>query len=62
MDDEERRKLKVGEWVMVRMDDGTVVPKRVRLEPWELAHGHWVIGLSGISGGYKLSRVESLME
>ncbi len=29
----------------------------IRLAPWQLAHGEWVIGLKGISGGYKLSRV-----
>jgi len=59
MSDDERRELKVGELVSVRMDDGSLVVKRVKYEPWELGHGEWVIGLAGISGGYKLSRVES---
>lgn len=61
MTDDERRELRTGDLVMVEMDDGSTVIKRVRRKPWELKHGEWVVGLSGIAGGYLLSRVRSLV-
>jgi hypothetical protein len=57
MNDAQRRALKPGDVVAVRMDDGTYKQCTVKYAPWQLGHGEWVIGLQGIAGGYRLSRV-----
>lgn len=49
--------LLVGSVVMVEHDDGQLHEHTVRTAPWQLGHGDWVVGLSGISGGYSLDRV-----
>lgn len=48
---------KIGQTVVVKMDDGKLYAKKVKYEPWQLGDGTWVIGLEGISGGYALNRV-----
>jgi hypothetical protein len=57
MIDDDRRALKAGEWVEVRHDDGTHRVHEVTRGPWALGHGAWVVGLSGVPGGYALDRV-----
>lgn len=52
-----RTDLQVGDVVIVRRDCGTEEERTVRIAPWKLAHGDWVVGLTGISGGYDLARV-----
>lgn len=54
--------LKVGDKVLVRMDDGNLKEFVVKYDPWQLGHGEWVVGLKGIAGGYLLSRVVSVVE
>lgn len=48
--------LREGDWVIVTRDDGREELRRVRREPWQLGHGAWVVGLSGISSGFALER------
>jgi len=50
-----------GDVVMVRHDLGDSKEHTVTSAPWRLWHGAWVVGLSGVSGGYDLTRVELLM-
>lgn len=59
--DEQRKMLRVGDVVVVRLDDGSEVTTTVRMEPWQLGHGTWAIGLKGISGGYSLARVVAIL-
>ncbi len=49
-------RFRVGDLVEVTLDDGSKALKHVRIEPWQLGHGEWVVGLSGIPGGYRLTR------
>lgn len=58
---EEKRNLQVNESVLVRLDDGHEDIFVVRAVPWKLNHGAWLIGLTGIVGGYDLSRVVGRM-
>ncbi len=51
--------MSVGTKVTVRKDSGEIVHTETRSEPWQLAHGAWVVLLKGITGGYDLDRVES---
>jgi hypothetical protein len=53
----ERLAIKVGDMVRVRDDAGIEADYKVKYEPWELPNGTWLIGLAGISGGYRLDRV-----
>jgi len=55
--DDDRKKLKRGDVVRVRDDQGIEADYEVKMDPWQLGSGHWVIGLKGISGGYSLDRV-----
>ena len=48
--------LSVGDLVEVIGDDGSKKLKQVRIAPWRLRHGQWVVGLEGVSGGYDLTR------
>jgi hypothetical protein len=57
MDDLSRTMLHVGDAVIVQHDDGAERKHFVKYAPWQLGHGGWVVGLSGISGGYDLNRV-----
>lgn len=57
-----RKSLAVGRRVVLMKDDGSEITKIVKYAPWQLGHGEWVIGLSGIAGGYLLSRVLRLAE
>lgn len=50
----------IGQKVVVTNDFGKEEVRTVRLLPWQLGHGAWVIGLSGIAGGYSLERVKPL--
>lgn len=59
---EELKTLKPGDRVRVRDDQGNEADYEVKMEPWELYHHEWVIGLKGISGGYKLSRVTKILQ
>lgn len=61
---EQRRQLRVGDRVVVRMDHGHPIGDtvyEVRAEPWQLGHGAWVVGLDGINGGYALDRVVGIV-
>lgn len=49
--------LKPGDAVDVTLDDGRTERRSVKYAPWQLGDGRWVVGLSGISGGYDLGRV-----
>lgn len=53
----ERLGVTVGDRVVVEHDGGGQVEHEVRTSPWRLQSGHWVVGLSGISGGYSLDRI-----
>jgi hypothetical protein len=57
MTHDERLALAPGDRVTVRRDHGNETEHVVRQAPWQLGHGTWVIGLTGISGGYALDRV-----
>jgi hypothetical protein len=60
----QRRQLRIGDCVVVRMDHGHPVGDMVctvRAQPWQLGNGTWVIGLNEISGGYDLSRVMGII-
>lgn len=57
----ERIRLRPGDVVRVRDDNGTDGDFVVKTAPWQLGHGAWVIGLNGISGGYSLDRVTKLI-
>lgn len=57
MTDPERQSLVPGDCVAVLGDDEAELERVVRLAPWQLGHGEWVIGLCDVSGGYLLSRV-----
>lgn len=48
--------LKSGDLVTVTRDDGRKEIRVVRMAPWKLGHGEWVIGLEGITGGFLLTR------
>jgi len=48
--------FEVGTEVVVTRDDGTREIRKVRIPPWQLGSGDWVVGLTGISGGYSLER------
>ena len=48
--------LRPGDMVIVTRDDGDEELRVVRTAPWKLGHGEWVVGLSGISGGFLLNR------
>jgi hypothetical protein len=48
--------LRPGDIVIVTRDDGDEEMRVVRMSPWQLGHGEWVVGLSGISGGFLLNR------
>ena len=51
------KKYKIGQTVIVKLDDGSLCSKKVKYEPWQLGDGTWVIGLEGIAGGYELDRI-----
>lgn len=53
----EQLAIKEGDKVTVLQDDGTFRYLEARSSPWQLKHGEWVVLLTGISGGYLLSRV-----
>ncbi len=57
MSDEDRRALRPGDIVTVRLDDGSEAVRHVKYAPWRLGHGAWVVGFVGVSGGYDLGRV-----
>lgn len=57
MTTEEKRNLKPGDRVIVRRGDNEREVCTVKIAPWQLGHGEWVIGLAGIAGGYDLDRV-----
>lgn len=61
MSDDERKALNPGDLVTYLDDFSRRCETTVRLAPWQLAHGEWVIGLHNISGGYLLSRVIELV-
>lgn len=61
MSDDQRRKLQAGDVVIVTDDHGVDAEYEVKYAPWQLGHGEWVIGLCGISGGYKLDRVSAFV-
>ena len=61
MSDDQRRKLQAGDVVIVTDDHGVDAEYKVKYAPWQLGHGEWVIGLAGISGGYKLDRVTAFV-
>jgi len=50
--------LKPGAHVKVTRDDGSVESRMVKSAPWQMGHGTWVVGISGIAGGYALCRVQ----
>lgn len=50
----------IGQRVIVRDDLGKETETTVRILPWMLGHGEWVVGLVGISGGYSTLRVRPL--
>ncbi len=50
-------KYKVGQHVLVDRDDKESLATTTRSEAWELANGVSVIKLTGIAGGYDLSRI-----
>lgn len=52
--------LRVGDSVVVNLDNGTAKITTVVCDPWQLGHGDWVIKLAGISGGYDLERVKKI--
>lgn len=54
---EDKLRLKPGDLVRVRFDDGSESTREVKYSPWQVSGGVWVIGLKGISGGYSLERV-----
>lgn len=58
---EGKRQLQIGDRVVVRDDSGTDAVFDVKVGPWQLGHGAWVIGLKGISGGYALDRVTGIV-
>ena len=49
--------VKAGDKVKLLRDDGTFTDHEVRSEPWQLGHGEWVVLVTGITGGYQLTRV-----
>ena len=53
--------LRPGDTVRVRDDDGNEADYVVKKSPWLLGHGKWVVGLTGISGGYSLHRVVAVL-
>lgn len=55
-------RLVEGDLVDVTKDLGEVERRRVRIAPWQLGHGAWVVGLEGISGGYLLTRCARVEE
>lgn len=57
----ERLGITDGDRVFVEDDGGATAEYVVRLAPWKLGHGKWVIGLVGISGGYSLDRVRRVV-
>jgi hypothetical protein len=54
--------LQVGDKVLVQDDAGNKGEYLVKQAPWMLGHGAWVVGLSGISGGYSLEWVVGILE
>lgn len=62
LENREYRRLRVGDQVIIRDDDGVDTVRTVRAEPWRLGHGQWVVGLEGISGGYSLDRVMGIIK
>jgi hypothetical protein len=50
-------KYKIGQVIIVKMDNGKLYSKKVKYEPWQLGDGTWVIGLEGVNGGYSLDRI-----
>ena len=52
----------LGMKVTVLMDDRTVIETTVRILPWQLGHGAWVVGLNGITGGYACERVSPALK
>lgn len=62
MSDADRKRLKPGDRVLVTDDNGIDAEYIVKAAPWRLGHGAWVVGLTGISGGYSLDRVVHLIE
>jgi len=57
MTDQERAALQPGDRVIVRLDHGEQRQFEVKYSPWVLGDGTAVVGLVGIAGGYRLSRV-----
>ena len=55
---EDIRAFQVGMDVVVTRDDGTREVRKVKYFPWQLRDGTWVVGLTGISGGYRLDQCE----
>lgn len=53
--------LKKGELVVAELDSGKRRALFVKQPPWQLGDGEWVVGLSGISGGYLLSRIRGIL-
>lgn len=49
--------FEIGETVYYRHDDGCQTQHTVKYPPWQLGHGAWVIGLSGVAGGVAVERV-----
>lgn len=49
--------FKVGDPVIVVRDDGRREETTIACRPWQLGHGAWVVGLTGITGGFALGRV-----
>jgi hypothetical protein len=57
MTDVQRAALNAGDRVIVRLDGGEEREFEVKYPPWVLGDGTAVVGLVGIAGGYRLSRV-----
>ena len=43
--------------VKLRLDRGEVVECRTRSKPWKLGSGHWVVAVTGRTGGFSILRV-----
>lgn len=48
--------IKLGDWLDIKQDDGTVVTARARSAPWQVGGDTWVVAYEGRSGGYLLTR------
>lgn len=52
--------LRVGDFVEVTKDDGSKTTGVVVRDPWKLGGHTWTVGVSGIPGGFLLSRVRKV--